>query len=151
MREEINTALQKALENGDKGRAATLRLVQAAIRDRDLRSREAGGDVLSDADVVEILRKMMSQREQSVREYEEAGQLELADQEREEREIIREFLPRQFDETEMRDLCEDVVRDINAHGLRDMGRCMNALKQRYPGQMDFTRASCVVKDLLRSE
>lgn len=151
MREEINSALQDALEKGEKGRAATLRLIQATIRDRDLRSRETGGDGLTDVEVIEILRKMMRQREDSVRDYEESGQLELAEQERQESEIIREFLPRQFDEEEMRKHCETVVRDINAHGLRDMGRCMSALKERFPGQMDFTRASCVVKDLLRSE
>lgn len=94
---------------------------------------------------------MVRQREESVRDYEEAGQLELAEQEREEMGIIAEFLPRQFDDTAMKTACEDVVRDISANGLRDMGRCMNALKKRYPGQMDFVRASCVVKDLLRTE
>lgn len=106
---------------------------------------------LPEADVLDILNKMVRQREESVRDYEEAGQLELAEQEREEMGIIAEFLPRQFDDTAMKTACEDVVRDISANGLRDMGRCMNALKKRYPGQMDFVRASCVVKDLLRTE
>ena len=128
-----------------------MRLILATIRDRDAQAREAGGDNVSDAELLEILRKMLRQREQSTREYEEAGQLELAEQEREESEIIREFLPRQFDEQETRNICEDVVRDINAHGLRDMGRCMSVLKERFPGQMDFVQASCVVKDLLRTE
>lgn len=150
MREAINAALQRAVAEGKKGRAATLRLIQATIRDRDAQAREAGGEGVDDEDVLEILHKMLRQREQSTREYEEAGQLELADQEREESEIIREFLPRQLSEKEVRGICEQVVRDINAHGLRDMGRCMNALKQRFPGQMDFTQASCVVKDLLRT-
>ncbi len=151
MREDIDAALQEAVESDDKRRAATLRLVLAAIKDRDARSRELGHDGVSDAEILEILNKMVRQREGSVRDFEEAGQLELAEQEREEMAIIHEFLPRQFDEKAMKTACEDIVRDINASGLRDMGRCMNALKQRYPGQMDFVRASCVVKDLLRTE
>ncbi|MBA5777881.1 GatB/YqeY domain-containing protein [Stappia sp. F7233] len=150
MREAINAALQRAVAEGKKGRAATLRLIQATIRDRDAQAREAGGEGVGDDDVLEILHKMLKQREQSTREYEEAGQVGLAEQEREESDIIREFLPRQLSEKEVRGICEEVVRDINAHGLRDMGRCMNALKQRFPGQMDFTQASCVVKDLLRT-
>lgn len=151
MRERIDAALQDAVENDDKRRAATLRLVQVAIRDRDARCRELGHDVVPDAEIREILNKMLRQREGSARDYEEAGQLDLAAQEREEMAIIQEFLPAQFDERAMQNACEDVVRDINARGLRDMGRCMSALKERYPGQMDFVRASCVVKDLLRSE
>lgn len=128
-----------------------LRLILAAVRDRDAKAREMGRDGISNEEFLDILRKMLRQREETLREYEEAGRLDLAEQEREEMEIIREFLPRQFDEKEVRDVCENVVRDINAHGLRDMGRCMNALKQRYPGKMDFARASCVVKDLLKAE
>ncbi|WP_083206065.1 GatB/YqeY domain-containing protein [Stappia indica] len=151
MRERIDAALQDAVESDDKRRAATLRLMLAAIKDRDARSRELGHDVVPDAEIREILNKMLRQRESSVRDFEEAGQLELASQEREEMAVIHEFLPRQFDERAMQNACEDVVRDINARGLRDMGRCMSALKERYPGQMDFVRASCVVKDLLRSE
>ncbi|WP_249696592.1 GatB/YqeY domain-containing protein [Stappia sp. WLB 29] len=151
MRERIDAALQDAVESDDKRRAATLRLMLAAIKDRDARCRELGHDVVPDAEIREILNKMLRQRESSVRDFEEAGQLDLAAQEREEMAVIHEFLPRQFDERTMQDACEDVVRDINARGLRDMGRCMNALKERYPGQMDFVRASCVVKDLLRSE
>ena len=151
MREQIDAALQAAVDSDDKRRAATLRLVLAAVRDREARAREMGADGLPEADVLDILNKMVRQREESVRDYEEAGQLELAEQEREEMAIIAEFLPRQFDDTAMKTACEDVVRDISANGLRDMGRCMNALKQRYPGQMDFVRASCVAKDLLRTE
>jgi hypothetical protein len=151
MRELIDAALQAAVDSDDKRRAATLRLVLAAVRDREARAREMGADGLPEADVLDILNKMVRQREESVRDYEEAGQLELAEQEREEMGIIAEFLPRQFDDTAMKTACEDVVRDISANGLRDMGRCMNALKKRYPGQMDFVRASCVVKDLLRTE
>ncbi|WP_349357753.1 GatB/YqeY domain-containing protein [Stappia sp.] len=149
MRERIDAALQGAVESNDKHRAATLRLLLAAIQDRDARARASGRDGVADAEIEQVLQKMVQQRSASIRDFEEAGQLDLAEQEREEVEIIREFLPKQFDDVAMKEACEDVVRDINASGLRDMGRCMAALKQRYPGQMDFVRASCVVKDLLR--
>lgn len=151
MRDRINTALREAVDRDDKRRAATLRLVQAAIKDRDARARELGQDGVPEDEVLDILNKMVGQRDRSIRDYEEAGQLDLAEQEREEAAIIREFLPKQFDEAAMKSACEDVVRDIKAKGLRDMGRCMSALKERYPGQMDFVRASCVVKDLLRAD
>jgi uncharacterized protein YqeY len=151
MRERIEAALQAAIDEDDKRRAATLRLVRAAIKDREARARQTGADGMPEAEVLDILNKMVRQREESVRDYEEAGQLDLAEQEREEMAVIAEFLPRQFDDSAMKLACEDVVRDISASGLRDIGRCMTALKQRYPGQMDFVRASCVVKDLLRTE
>ena len=151
MRERIDAALRQAVETNDKRRAATLRLLLAAIQDRESRSRELGRDGIKEEDLHEILDKMVDQRVRSIRDFEEAGQLELAEQERDEVAVIREFLPKQFDDQAMQEACEDVVRDISAKGLRDMGRCMSALKTRYPGQMDFVRASCVVKDLLRSE
>ena len=151
MRERIEQALQSAVDGEDKHRAATLRLLLAAINDRDARVRDAGGDCVADADIEQILLTMVHQRAASIRDFEEAGKPDLAEQERDEIAIIQEFLPAQLDEATMKEACEDVVRDINARGLRDMGRCMTALKQRYPGQMDFVRASCVVKDLLRLE
>lgn len=151
MRERIDAALQAAVNGNAKRRAATLRLMLTAILDREARAREHGADAMPASEVLDILHKMVRQREDSVRDYEEAGQVELAEQEREEIAVISEFLPAQFDEKAMKSACEDVVREISAKGLRDMGRCMSALKERYPGQMDFVRASCVVKDLLRTE
>ncbi|WP_417672439.1 GatB/YqeY domain-containing protein [Roseibium sp.] len=150
MREKIGTALKDAKASGDKCRLATLRLVQAAIKDRDSASRDNGGDGVADDDVLDILQKMVRQRDVSAVEFEEAGQLDQAEQERKEADIIREFLPVQIDGDEMQRLCEATVKDIDAHGLRDIGRCMSELKSRYPGQMDFVQASCVMKDLLRS-
>ena len=98
----------------------------------------------------QFLKRMLAQREESRQAYEEAGQVELAVQEEEESQIIREFLPRQMGEDEMRRICAETIADIEAQGLRDIGRCMNSLKERYPGQMDFVQASCLVKDLLRT-
>lgn len=150
MREEISASLKEALESGDKRRTATLRLILAAIKDREAAAREQGRDGVPDDEVHDFLRRMLAQRQESRQAYEEAGQIDLADQEEEESAIIREFLPAQMDEDDMRRICAETIGAIGAAGLRDMGRCMSALKERYPGQMDFVQASCLVKDLLRS-
>ncbi|MCK7612666.1 GatB/YqeY domain-containing protein [Roseibium sediminicola] len=151
MRDRINAALKVAQDDGDKRRCATLRLVQTAVKDREAAARENGKDGVDEIEVIEILQTMISQRETSAVEFESGGQLDLAEQERTEQDIIREFLPVQLNEDEMRSICEETVRDIDAHGLRDIGRCMSELKTRYPGQMDFVQASCVVKDMLRAD
>ncbi|WP_425280888.1 GatB/YqeY domain-containing protein [Roseibium denhamense] len=151
MREKINTALKAAQDAGDKRKCATLRLVQTAVKDREAAARENGKDGVAEPEVIEILQKMVRQREDSAGEFESGGQLDLAEQERAEQEIIRELLPHQISEETMKTLCEETLQEIGAHGLRDIGRCMNELKSRYPGQMDFVQASCVVKDMLRAE
>ncbi len=148
MREQINAALKQATLAQDKRRMSTLRLINAAIKDRDIAARGAGRDRVSDDDVLEILGKMVKQRLESARVYEEAGRLDLADQEREETAIIRSFLPKQLDEEQMRSVCAEAVKATGAHGLRDMGKCMQALKTRYAGQMDFGKASTFVKGML---
>ncbi|ADZ69693.1 GatB/YqeY domain-containing protein [Polymorphum gilvum] len=149
MREQISASLKDALEAGDKRRAATLRLILTAVKDRDSAARESGRDGVADDEILEFLRKMVRQREVSMREYEEAGRLDLAEQEETESAIIREFLPPQMEDDDVRRICAETIRDLDAHGLRDIGRCMSTLKERYPGQMDFVQASCVMKDLLR--
>ncbi|MBO0343771.1 GatB/YqeY domain-containing protein [Roseibium sp. CAU 1637] len=148
-RDTISSALKQALVGTDKCRLTTLRLIQAAIRDRDEAAKAHGGDGVADSDIVEMLQTMVRQRDVSAREFEEMGQLDLAEQEKRESQIIREFLPRQVEGDAMQALCAETVTDLDAHGLRDIGRCMSALKTRYPGQMDFVKASCVVRDLLR--
>ena len=92
---------------------------------------------------------MIRQRQESATIYEENGRLDMADQERQEIEVIRSFLPEQLGEEEMHAACKKVVGDVGAQGLRDMGKCMGALKERYPGKMDFGRASTVVKEILK--
>lgn len=150
MRERITAALRAAQEAGDKRRCATLRLVQTAVKDRENSARDNGRDGVNEDEVIDILQKMLRQRDASAEEFENGGQLDLAEQERVEQSIIREFLPEQLSEDEVRSACETTVREIDAHGLRDIGRCMNELKSRYPGQMDFVQASCVMKDMLRN-
>ena len=148
MRAELMTAMKTAMKAGEKRRVGTLRLINAAIKDRDIAARGTGGDRVGDDDILAILVKMIKQREESATIYEEQSRLELAKQEREEIEIIRDFLPKQMDEAETRAACAEVVSDVNAEGLRDMGKCMNALKERYPGKLDAGKASKVVKEML---
>lgn len=149
MREILAAQLKDAMKGGDKRRISTIRLIQAAIKDRDIAARTAGKGAVNDEEIMQILAKMVKQRDESARIYEEANRLELAQQEREEIEVIKSFLPKQLGEEEVRQLCAKVVADVGADGLRDMGKCMAALKERYPGQMDFGKASGVVKTLLQ--
>ncbi|MDJ0932593.1 GatB/YqeY domain-containing protein [Breoghania sp.] len=148
MRDRLNAALADAVEKQDKRRAATLRLILAAINDRADAARAQGRDGVELQEITDILSKMVQQREGSAVDYEEAGQLDLAQQERDEAAIILEFLPKQLDEDDTKAACKAVVNELGCKGLRDMGRTMAVLKERYPGQMDFGRASCVVRSLL---
>ncbi|AWC23070.1 GatB/YqeY domain-containing protein [Aminobacter sp. P9b] len=149
MREMLAEALKTALKAGDKRRTSTLRLIQAAIQDRDIAHRGAGKDPVSDEEILQILTKMVKQRQESAKAFEEGSRLELAAQERDEITIITDFLPKQMEEGAVRDAAQKVIAEVGADGLRDMGRCMNALKERYPGQMDFGKASGIVKNLLQ--
>lgn len=149
MRDRIAQTLTNAVKSQDKRRTSTLRLIQAAIKDRDILHRGAGKDPVGDEDVMEILSRMVKQRKESTRIYEENGRNDLAREELQEIDIIMEFLPQPLDEAAMRQACSDTVREVGADGLRDMGRCMTALKEKYPGQMDFTKASGVIRELLR--
>jgi uncharacterized protein YqeY len=149
MREKIAEALRQAQKAHDRRGISTLRLILAAIHDRDIACRSAARDPVTDEEIVAILSKMVKQREESARLFEEGGRLELADQEREEIAIIKRFLPRQLGEDDVQPACRQVVSEVGADGLRDIGRCMNALKAKYPGQMDFGKASGIVKELLQ--
>ena len=149
LREKIAEALKTALKSQDKRRTATLRLVQAAIQDRDIMHRGEGKDAVTDEDILQILTKMVKQREESAKVYEQGGRAELAAQERDEIVIIKDFLPQQMDEDAVKSACRAAIGAVGAEGLRDMGKCMAVLKEKYPGQMDFAKASGVVKDLLR--
>ena len=149
MREKLADALKTAVKAQDKRRTSTLRLIQAAIHDRDIAHRGAGKDPVTDQEIIEILAKMVKQRDESARLYEEGSRVDLALQEREEIEIIRDFLPKQLGDEDMKVACRHVIDQIGADGLRDMGRCMAALKEQFPGKMDFGKASGVVKEMLK--
>ncbi|MEO5325303.1 GatB/YqeY domain-containing protein [Mesorhizobium sp. CC13] len=149
MREMLAQALKTAMKAGDKRRTSTLRLIQAAIHDRDIVQRGAGKEPVSDEEILQVLTKMVKQRQESAKAFEDGNRLELAAQEREESVIISEFLPKQMGEDEVREAARKAIAEVGAEGLRDMGRAMNALKERYPGQMDFGKASGIVKELLQ--
>lgn len=149
MREILSEALKKAMKAQDKRRLTTLRLILAAIHDRDIAHRGAGKDPVSDDEIVQILAKMVKQREESARAFEEGSRIDLAVQERDEIEIIRDYLPQQLGEDDVKLACKQVIGEVGAGGLRDMGRCMAALKEKFPGKMDFGMASGMVKELLK--
>lgn len=148
MRDEISSALKVAMQNRNKCETNTLRLITAAIKDRDISQRNGQDGRISDEDILEVLAKMVKQREESAKVYEEAGRLELAEREREEITVIQRFLPQQMGVDETRTACQNAISSCGALGLRDMGKVMGELKDKYPGQMDFGKASSVVKDLL---
>ncbi|SMF73523.1 GatB/YqeY domain-containing protein [Neorhizobium sp. CSC1952] len=149
MRDKLSEALKEAMRAKDSRRLSTVRLIQTAIKDRDIANRGAGKDAVSDDDILQILQKMVKQREESAKIYEDAGRGELAAQEREEIEVIKGFMPEQLSDEKARALIQAAVAETGAQGLRDMGKVMAVLKEKYPGQMDFAKASGVVKELLK--
>ena len=148
MRNKINTALKEALKSQDKRRISTLRLVSAAIKDRDIAARTNGSDGVSEDDILAILSTMIKQRRESIKAYEEGGRLELAQSEQEEIDIISGFLPQQLSDDQIATAVKDVICKVGAEGLRDMGRVMQTLKSEYANQMDFSKANKVVKETL---
>lgn len=149
LRDRISDELKTALKAKDKPRLSTLRLVSAAIKDRDIAARaEDRCDGCEEQVIMGILQKLVKQREESAETYEKAGRLDLAEAERAEAEIVREFLPKPMDDGEIADAAESVVSELDASSLKDMGRCMGELKTRYAGRMDFGKAGARVKDLL---
>ena len=133
----------------DKRRVSTLRLVSAAIKDRDIAARGLGKGEATDAELLELFTKMIKQREELEKIYRDAGRAELARQEAEEIAIIREFLPKQLPEADTQKAIADAIAEAGATSVRDMGKVMAALKARYAGQMDFGKVSALVKAKLR--
>lgn len=148
MRTRINDAVKTAMKAGDKGRLATLRLITAAMKDRDL-AQPAGAPPVGDAEIVTVLQKMLKQRRELIDVFRTAGREELALQEEAEVAVIEGFLPRQMDEAATRAAVEALIAELGAAGPKDMGKVMGALKQRYAGTMDFGKASSISKDILK--
>ena len=146
MRERINAALKEAMKAKDAGRLSTLRLISAAIKDREIAARGDGEEsVIGDDEVLAILGKMVKQRQESARQYEEGGRLELAEKERGEISVIEDFLPRQLDDAEVDAAITSAMAEVGAESIRDMGKVMGALKSKYTGQMDFGAVGPMVK------
>ena len=150
LREDINTALKQAMRDRAAARLSTLRLVTAAIKDRDIAARGEGEDRsgVDDAEILGILAKMVKQRQESARTYEEGGRLDLAERELAEIVVIEEFLPRQLSDEDVSKAIQAAVADVGAESIRDMGKVMGALKAKYTGQMDFGKVGPMVKDAL---
>lgn len=149
MRTRITQDVKDAMKSGDKARLTTLRLITAAIKDRELGVGGQPPTEVGDAEVVAILQKMVKQRRESIATYEKAGRNDLADQEKAEIVILETYLPKQMDEAGMKSAVAALVAELGASGPKDMGRVMGALKERYAGQMDFGKASGVLKELLK--
>ncbi len=150
LRDDINTNLKQAMRDRAASRLSTLRLILAAIKDRDIAMRAEGEERagVSDSDILSILAKMVKQRQESARTYEEGGRLDLAEREVSEIAIIEEFLPKQLSENEIDAAIAAAVADVGADSIRDMGKVMGALKGKYTGQMDFGKVGPMVKDQL---
>ncbi|MEY4983100.1 MAG: hypothetical protein RIR62_1366 [Pseudomonadota bacterium] len=151
MRERLQAALKEAMKAKAADRLSTLRLINAAIKDRDIASRGEGSDgegEVGEAEILAIMGKMVKQRQESARVYEEGGRLELAEKELAEITVIEEFLPRQLSEAEVDEAIRTAMAEAGAASIRDMGRVMAVLKGRYTGQMDFGAVGPRVKDLL---
>ncbi|MDJ1159223.1 GatB/YqeY domain-containing protein [Chelatococcus sp. SYSU_G07232] len=148
LRERFTHALKEAMKAGDKRRLATVRLIQAALKDKDIEARGSGKGQASDEEVLALLQKMIKQRQESASIYEQAGRGELATQEKEEAEVITSFLPRQMDEAEMRAAITAEIAATGATGVKDMGKVIAGLRGKFAGRMDFAKASGLVKEFL---
>lgn len=146
LRDRLSVSLKEAMKAKDATRLMTLRLINAAIKDRDIDARLEGVDSgVSDHDLLAILGKMVKQRQESARAYEEGGRLELAEKEWAEIVIIEEFLPRQLSEQEVEQAIADAIAASGANSIRDMGKVMGVLKSKYTGQLDFGKVGGMVK------
>ena len=149
MRERITEEVKSAMKGQDKLRLSTLRLIQSAIKDRDIANRGVGKPQASDDEILQILTKMVKQRQESAKAFEDGKRPELAAKEHAEIAILNDFLPSQMDDAAVRLAIGQVIRDTGAVGVRDMGKVMAALKEKFAGQMDFGKASGIVKELLQ--
>jgi uncharacterized protein YqeY len=148
LRDAINTAVKEAMKAKNERALSTLRMVNSTIKNADIDARGQGKPPLSDADLLSLLLKMIKQRQESVELYDKGGRAELAAQEREEIAIISAYLPKQMSDDEVKAAVAAIISETNAAGIKDMGKVIGALKAKYAGQMDFAKASGVVKAAL---
>ena len=149
LREELNNALKLAMKSQDKSSVGTVRLVFASIKDQDIAARGDGNlDGISDAQILALLQTMIKQRNESARLYEDGGRNDLAEQEKKEIQIIQRFMPRQLGDLEIESVVREIIKEIDLQGLKDMGIIMGLLKERYPGQIDLSKAGSVVRNIL---
>lgn len=149
IRETLSSAQKDAMKARDTARLSTVRLILAAIKDKDIANRGLAKEPASDDEILQLLAKMIKQREESEKIYVEGGRPELAAKEREEITVIQGFMPEQLSEDKVREICVAIVAELGAQGLKDMGKCVAALRERYAGQLDFAKASAILKELLK--
>ena len=147
LREAVATRMKEAMKAGDKARVGALRLIMAALKEREIEARGAG-KIVSRADELALLTKMVKSRQESAAIYTEAGRAELAAQENGEIKVIGEFLPTQMDEAAVIAAAKAAIASTGAANVKDMGKVVNALKAAHPGEMDFAKASAIVRGLL---
>ena len=148
MRDALTAALKDAMKAKDSLRLSTIRLIQSAIKDQDIAQRTAGKEPLSDGEILQLMAKMIKQREESAKIYEQNARPELAEKERLEIAAIATFMPKQLSEEETRAAIEKTIAETGAAGIKDMGKVIAALRAAYAGQMDFGKASGMVKAML---
>lgn len=148
LRERFTAEMKDAMKSGDKPRLGTIRLVQAALKERDIEARGAGKEQVGEEEVLALLQKMIKQRTESASVYEQGGRPELAEGERAEIAVIASFLPQQMDEAETKAAIEAAIAETGAEGPKDMGKVIAALKGKFVGRMDFAKASGLVKAAL---
>ena len=149
LRIQLKTSLKEAMKSKDKRKLSTLRLILATLHDRDIAAREKGANEgIAEDEILQMLTTMVRQRRDSITAYEEGGRIDLAEAEQEEINVISEYLPKQFDEGEIKAAIDETISEISAEGLKDMGKTMAALKSKYAGRMDFSKASALVKSAL---
>lgn len=148
LRERFTQEVKDAMKAGDKRKLGTVRMIQAAIKDKDIEARGANRGAATDEEILALLQKMIKQRQESAQVYAENKRDELAAQEREEAEIVQGFLPKQLDEAETRAAIEAAIAETGAASMKDMGKVIGVLRGTYAGQMDFARASALVKEML---
>jgi uncharacterized protein len=149
LRTQLNDAMKEAMKAKDAKRLATVRLVLAALKDRDIAARsETNKDLVSDDDILTLLAKMIKQREESATAFDAGNRPEMAAGEREEIAVIRTFMPAQMDDAALKEAVTKTIAEVGAASVKDMGKVMAVLKERFAGQMDFSKASAATKDAL---
>ena len=149
LREQIKTELVAAMKAKDETKVSTLRMIGATLKDKDIAARPSGKtDGISDDEILSMFQTMIKQRKESIELYEKGGRTDLADKEKKEIEIISAFLPAQMDDEAVKTAIETQIQAVGATSMKDMGKVMGALRAKYAGQMDFGKASAIIKSLL---
>ncbi|MBD2746550.1 GatB/YqeY domain-containing protein [Microvirga sp. BT688] len=148
LRERFTADMKEAMKAGEKGRLGAIRLIQAALKDKDIEARGNGKEPLSDEEILAMLQKMVKQRQESITMYEQGGRTELAQQEKDEVTVITSYLPQQMDEAETKAAIQAAIAETGAASMKDMGKVVGVLRGKFAGRMDFAKASGLVKDML---